>query len=267
MKLFSWNVNGLRAVTSKGEWQKFVSTYQADIIALQEIKAKVDQIDAKLLDGYHCFINSAQRPGYAGTAIFSKIQPLKVNFDLPTNIVKQFQLQDERFGQPNNEGRVITAEYPNFYLVNCYTPNAKSELERLDLRQIWDKAFLHYLQTLEKTKAVIVCGDLNVAHQAIDLARPKDNLRSAGFTEEERLGFTNLLKAGFIDTFRHFYPSKEQAYTWWSWRSGARQRNIGWRIDYFLSSAALKPKLLAAAIHPEQLGSDHCPVSLELELK
>lgn len=265
MKFFSWNVNGLRAVINKGQWQRFLDKYQPDILGLQEIKAKADQIDENLSDGYYKYFNSAERAGYAGTAIFSKIKPEKVDFDLPESIVTQFNLDDARFGHPNREGRVITAEFKEFYFVTVYTPNAKSELERLDLRQVWDQAFLAYLKLLEQNKPVVVCGDLNVAHQEIDLARPKDNTMSAGFTAEERAGFQKIIDADLLDTFRQINPDKLEAYTWWSWRARARERNVGWRIDYFLISKSLQNKLQKAEIHAEQLGSDHCPVSVEMD--
>jgi exodeoxyribonuclease-3 len=263
VKLFSWNVNGLRAVISKGEWQKFIETYQPDIIGLQEIKAKVDQIDEDPADGYFKYYNSADKPGYAGTAIFSKIKPIQVLFDLPKSITNKFNLVDE-YGNLNSEGRVTTAEFTNFWFVTVYTPNTKRDLTRLNIRQTWDEAFLAYIKELEKTKPVVVCGDLNVAHKEIDLANPEPNRGNAGFTDEERVGFDNFVSAKLIDTFREFSTEPGQ-YSWWTHWAKARERNIGWRIDYFLISKAFRPRLKSAAIHQEQMGSDHCPVSIEID--
>ncbi len=262
MKLFSWNVNGLRAVINKGEWQKFIDTYRPDVIGLQEIKVKVDQIDEDPADGYFKYYNSADKPGYAGTAIFSKIKPLQVLFDLPENITDKFNLVDE-YGNLNREGRVTTAEFADFWLVTVYTPNTKRDLTRLDIRQTWDKAFLTYIKELEKTKPVIFCGDLNVAHKEIDLANPGPNRGNAGFTDEERAGFDNFVSTKLIDTFREFNTEPGQ-YSWWTHWAKSRERNIGWRIDYFLISEAFRPRLKSAAIHQGQMGSDHCPVSIEI---
>lgn len=264
MKLFSWNVNGLRAVIRKGEWQKFIDTYQPDIIGLQEIKANVDQIDEDPADGYFKYFNSADRPGYSGTAIFSKTKPLQVIYDLPKEVVESYNLEDEKYGHLNSEGRVLAAEFADWWFVTVYTPNAKDDLSRLEVRQTWDAAFLAYIKQLEQTKPVIFCGDLNVAHQEIDLARPKDNVGKHGFTAEERAGFDNFINAQLVDTFREFNQQPNQ-YTWWSFWARSRERNVGWRIDYFLLSQTLRPILQSAAIHPEQLGSDHCPVSIELK--
>lgn len=263
MKLFSWNVNGLRAVIKKGEWQKFIAAYEPDIIGLQEIKAKVDQIDEDPADGYFKYYNSADKPGYAGTAIFSKIKPLNVIYDLPADVTKKFTLIDN-YGDMNREGRVLVAEFSDFFFVTVYTPNAKGDLTRLGVRQNWDKAFLAYVKQLEKTKPVIFCGDLNVAHKEIDLANPKANIGKHGFTDEERSGFDNFIRADLVDTFREFNTKPEQ-YSWWSHWAKSRERNVGWRIDYFLLSKPLRSRLKSAAIHPEQMGSDHCPVSVYLD--
>lgn len=263
MKLFSWNVNGLRAIIKKGEWQKFIETYQPDVIGLQEIKAKVDQIDEDPADGYFKYYNSADRPGYSGTAIFSRAKPLRVTFDLPEEITSQFELIDQ-YGDLNCEGRVTTAEFADFWFVTVYTPNSKGDLTRLEVRQEWDAAFLTYIKELEKTKPVVFCGDLNVAHKEIDLANPKANRGKHGFTDEERAGFDDFINADLIDTFREFNTEPEQ-YSWWTHWAKSRERNVGWRIDYFLISKTLRSRLESAAIHQEQMGSDHCPVSIELE--
>lgn len=262
MKLFSWNVNGLRAVIKKGEWQKFIKTFAPDIIGLQEIKAKIDQIDEDPADGYCKYYNSADRPGYAGTAIFSKFKPIQVVFDLPENVANQFDLVD-KYGDLNREGRVTAAEFADFWFVTAYTPNAKDDLTRLSVRQNWDRAFLAYIKQLEKTKPVIFCGDLNVAHKEIDLANPESNRGKHGFTDEERAGFDNFISAKLIDTFREFNTESGQ-YSWWSHWAKSRERNVGWRIDYFLLSKSLRPRLKSATIHPKQMGSDHCPVSIEI---
>lgn len=250
MKLVSWNVNGLRAAVKKG-FLEYMERENPDIICLQEIKMKEEQLELELND-YQKYFNSAQRPGYSGTAIFTKKEPLSV--------VNGMGLEEH-----DNEGRVITAEYEDFFLVTVYTPNSKRKLERLDYRQEWEDIFKDFLIELNKKKPVIVCGDLNVAHKEIDLANPKTNRKSAGFTDEEREKFGILLEAGFVDTFRYFYPNMTQAYTWWSNFAKSRERNIGWRIDYFLVSKGFEEKMLDAEIHAEQLGSDHCPVVLYLK--
>lgn len=250
MKLVSWNVNGLRAAVKKG-FLEYMERENPDIICLQEIKMKEEQLELELND-YQKYFNSAQRPGYSGTAIFTKKEPLSV--------VNGMGLEEH-----DNEGRVITAEYEDFFLVTVYTPNSKRKLERLDYRQEWEDIFKDFLLELNKKKPVIVCGDLNVAHKEIDLANPKTNRKSAGFTDEEREKFGILLEAGFVDTFRYFYPNMTQAYTWWSNFAKSRERNIGWRIDYFLVSKGFEEKMLDAEIHAEQLGSDHCPVVLYLK--
>lgn len=260
LKIFSWNVNGLRAVIRKGALTKFIEKYQPDVLCLQETKAKQGQAEVDLPE-YEEIWNSAERPGYAGTAIFTRIKPLSVRYGLPTAVA----MKDE-FGDPLSEGRVLTAEFPEFYLVDVYTPNSKNGLERLQLREKkWDSEFLRYLKELEKTKPVVVCGDFNAAHEEIDIARPASNHHSAGFTNEERQGITNLVTAGLVDTFRALHPDAVR-YTWWSHWGHARENNVGWRIDYFFVSAGLMSRVAGAEIHEEVLGSDHCPVSIELEV-
>ena len=259
LKLISWNVNGLRAVLRKGTFVPFVKEHKPDVLCLQETKAMRGQAEIDLPE-YEEIWNSAQKPGYAGTAIFTKLKPLSVTYDIPDADPKKFE---DGFGQPLKEGRVITMEFDDFFLVNVYTPNAKRDLARLKFRhRTWDPAFLEYLKHLDQKKPVVFCGDLNVAHKEIDIARPKDNHKNAGFTDEEREGADKLVDAGFIDTFRHFYPDKKDAYTWWSTFQRARERNIGWRIDYFFVSPKLKKRLVSASIHPDVMGSDHCPVEL-----
>ncbi len=259
MKIYSWNVNGLRSVLNKGALQAMIKSEAPDIICLQETKAKQGQAEVDLPE-YEELWNSAERAGYSGTAIFTKLKPLSVKNVLPTEI----NMTDE-FGNPLTEGRVLTAEFESFYLVNVYTPNSKNELERLSLREKkWDPEFLNYLKELDKTKPVVTCGDFNAAHEEIDIARPKTNHHSAGFTDEERQGITNLISAGFIDTFRSLHPD-EVRYTWWSHWGHARENNVGWRIDYFFVSKVLKNNLKSAEIHEALMGSDHCPISIELE--
>ena len=259
MKIYSWNVNGLRAVINKGALQEFIAAEDPDILCIQETKAKQGQAEIDLPE-YEEIWNSAERPGYSGTAIFTKVKPLSVRNTLPTAC----NFQDE-FGDPCSEGRVLTVEYDNFYLVNVYTPNSKRALERLSLREkLWDPTFLKYLKILEQTKPVVVCGDFNAAHEEIDLARPKTNHHNAGFTDEERKGITNLVNAGFIDTFRTLHPDT-QRYTWWSHWGHARENNVGWRIDYFFISQNLQTNLQSAEIYEDYMGSDHCPISIDLE--
>ena len=259
MKIFSWNVNGLRAVIKKGAFKKFIDEYQPDILCLQETKAKHGQAEIDLPE-YEELWNSAERAGYSGTAIFTKVKPLSVRNDLPTEVV----FKDE-FGDPLTEGRVLTAEFEGFYLVDVYTPNSKNALERLALREKkWDPEFLKYLKELEKEKPVVVCGDFNAAHEEIDIARPKTNHHSAGFTDEERRGITNYIQAGLVDTFRSLNPDAVR-YTWWSHWGHARENNVGWRIDYFFVSRKLVPNLKSAEIYENVMGSDHCPISIELE--
>lgn len=252
MKIVSFNVNGIRAIMKKDFEDSFASL-NADIVCFQETKAQDDQVEEALapITGYHLYSNSAIKKGYSGTAILSKEKPLQVNYDM-------------QIEQHDTEGRVIHAEYEDFHLVTVYTPNSGSTLKRLEYRQDWDKAFLAYLKNLEKTKPVIVCGDLNVAHRDIDLANPKPNYnKSAGYMQEEIDGLDAYLANGFVDTFRHFNPEKVK-YSWWSYRAGARERNVGWRIDYFLVSPILLPRLKDADIYDDVYGSDHCPVFLEL---
>ena len=249
MKLVSWNVNGLRACLNKG-FLDFCAFADADMICLQETKMRPEQAEFDL-PGYHRFWNSADKAGYSGTAIFTKQQPLNVTYD--------FGVDEHR-----HEGRVITAEYEDFYQVCCYTPNSKDGLARLDYRMIWENDIRDYLMELDKVKPVVYCGDLNVAHEEIDIKNPKTNRRSAGFTDEEREKMTALLSSGFTDTFRYLYPDKTGAYSWWSYRFNARANNAGWRIDYFIVSDRLRERIKNADIWSEVLGSDHCPVVLEL---
>lgn len=259
-KLISWNVNGIRAVLKKGALQKLLIEETPDILCLQETKAQKNQVMADF-ENYHEYWNSASRAGYSGTAIFSKEKPLNVYTNLPQDIADRYHLSDE-YGDTNNEGRVIIAEFNNYFIATVYTPNSKDDLSRIPMRhKQWDPAFLEYMKRLESKKPVIFCGDLNVAHTADDLARPKQNEGVKGFTKEEREGFDNILKQGFVDTFRLFHEGNGY-YTWWSHWGNARANNVGWRIDYILVSERLKPYILEAAIHPSVLGSDHCPVSI-----
>jgi exodeoxyribonuclease-3 len=265
MKIYSWNVNGIRAVHKKGLFIPFIEKEQPDILGLQETKAKQDQSEVKLPD-YKEFWYSADKPGYSGTAIFSKTQPLSVINGFSQAVIDKFKVTGDTFGDPNKEGRVMVAEYEKFYFMTVYTPNAKDDLGRLDLRhQHWDPAFLAYAQQLEKKKPVVFCGDLNVAHTEDDLANPKPNIGKKGFTNEEREGFQNFLDAGFVDTLRMFEQGNGH-YTWWTHWANARARNVGWRIDYVLVSASLKDKVTAAHIHADVMGSDHCPVSITLDI-
>lgn len=246
-KLVSWNVNGLRACIGKG-FLDFFNQVDADVFCIQESKLQEGQVDLDL-KGYYQYWNCAQKKGYSGVAVFTRIQPISVTCGIGME-------------EHDNEGRVITVEFDEYYLVNVYTPNAKRELERLEYRMQWEDAFRSYLKQLDGKKPVIVCGDMNVAHKEIDLKNPSSNKRSAGFTDEERGKFTELLDAGFIDTYRYFYPDQKDAYTWWSYMFHAREKNVGWRIDYFCVSERLKDRLQSASIHPEVLGSDHCPVEV-----
>lgn len=263
VKIYSWNVNGIRAVINKGMLAPFIDAHQPDILCLQETKAQQGQAEIDL-PGYEEYWNSAVKPGYSGTAIFSKIKPLKIINGLPEDIIAKYNVTGDAYGDPNAEGRVIAAEFDQYWVVTVYTPNAKDDLSRIPLRQVWDPAFLAFCQQLELTKPVIFCGDLNVAHTEDDLARPKENNGKKGFTAEERSGFEGFIKAGFIDTFRIFTQGNGY-YTWWTFMANARARNVGWRIDYFLASSALKDKITSAKIHPDVLGSDHCPVSITIE--
>lgn len=254
MKLISWNVNGIRACMKKGFMDFFLEA-DADLFCLQETKLQEGQIELDL-PGYHQYWHYAVKKGYSGTAVFSKEEPLQVTFGTGTGL--------DAF---ENEGRVITLEFDTFYLVNVYTPNSQRDLARLDYRMEWEDRFRDYLAGLDAVKPVVLCGDLNVAHQEIDLKNPQSNRRNAGFTDEERGKMTTLLEAGFVDTFRHFYPDQKDAYTWWSYMGKARERNVGWRIDYFVTSHRVHPVLEDAVIHPQVLGSDHCPVELKARLK
>ena len=248
-KMISWNVNGLRAVVGKGLLDIF-NELDADIFCLQETKLQAGQIDLDL-HGYYQYWNYAEKKGYSGTAIFTKEEPLSVAYGIGIE-------------EHDKEGRVITLEFPDYYVITVYTPNSQTELARLEYRMTWEDAFRAYLKSLEKNKPVIVCGDLNVAHKEIDLKNPKTNRKNAGFTDEERNKFTELLSSGFIDTFRFFYPNQEGIYSWWSYRFKAREKNAGWRIDYFVTSESLKDRLVGAKIHTDIFGSDHCPVELEI---
>lgn len=249
MKLISWNVNGLRACVGKGFFE-FVAAEQPDMLCLQETKLQPEQ--APPVEGYWDYWNSADKKGYSGTALFSRTEPLAVTYGLGID-------------EHDHEGRVITAEYPDFYLVTVYVPNSQDGLKRLDYRMVWEDAFRAYVQTLDRKKPVIICGDMNVAHQEIDLKNPKTNRKNAGFTDEERAKMTELLDAGFVDTFRHFYPDTQGVYSWWSYRFQARQKNAGWRIDYFLVSKRLIDRVKDARILTDVWGSDHCPVVIEIE--
>ena len=256
-KLISWNVNGLRSCVTKGFlennlYNEFFNDIDADIFCVQETKLQQGQIDLDL-PGYHQYWNYAEKKGYSGTAMFTKEEPLNVFYGIGID-------------EHDKEGRVITAEFEKFYAVTCYTPNSQNELKRLEYRMTWEDAFLEYLKKLDSNKPVILCGDLNVAHKEIDLKNPKTNRKNAGFTDEERSKMTALLDSGFTDTFRHFYPEKEQIYSWWSYRFKAREKNAGLRIDYFITSKSIDDKLLGADIHTDIFGSDHCPVELTVDL-
>lgn len=250
MRFISWNVNGLRACIKKG-FLDYFNDINADFFCLQEIKMSEGQLDLEL-EGYEAFYNYAKRKGYSGTAIFTKYKPLSVKYGMGIE-------------EHDNEGRLITLEYDDFFLVTCYTPNSKQELLRIDYRMVWEDDFRNYLHELNKTKSVIVCGDLNVAHKEIDLKNPKTNRKNAGFTDQEREKMSLLLDSGFTDTFRFFYPDKENEYSWWSYFGKSRERNTGWRIDYFLTSKDMDDRLVDAQIHQSILGSDHCPVYLEIK--
>ena len=255
MKLISWNVNGLRAVINKG-FEEFFKEINADIFCIQETKMQEEQLEEKIntiFNGYKMYWNSAEKKGYSGTAIFSKKEPINVKYGIGIE-------------EHDKEGRVITLEFEKFYMVNCYTPNSKRELERLDYRMIWEEAFRNYLLELNKKKPVILCGDLNVAHKEIDLKNPKTNRRNAGFTDEEREKMTELLNSGFVDSFRYLYPDKTDKYTWWSYMFKAREKNAGWRIDYFIVSDNIKDKIKESYIFSGIMGSDHCPVGLDIEI-
>lgn len=265
IKIYSWNVNGIRAVVRKELFVPFITKEQPDILCLQETKAEQGQAEIDL-SGYEEYWNSAEKKGYSGTAIFSKHKPLAIINGFPEEIIKDYKVPGDVYGDPNKEGRIITAEYEKFFLVTVYTPNAKDDLSRIPMRHNhWDPAFLAYCKHLEKKKPVVFCGDLNVAHTEDDLARPKPNVGKKGFTDEEREGFQNFLDAGFVDTLRLFKKGNG-FYTWWSHWGNARANNVGWRIDYFLVSDSLKDKVKSADIHPDVLGSDHCPISITLDI-
>lgn len=251
MKMISWNVNGLRACMNKG-FKDFFDDIDADIFCLQETKLQEGQIDFAP-EGYHCYWNYAEKKGYSGTAVFSKKQPIQVMYGMGID-------------EHDHEGRLITLEFDSFYFATVYVPNSKRELERLDYRMKWEDDFRSYILNLNKSKPVIFCGDLNVAHKEIDLKNPKTNHRNAGFTDEEREKMTNMLESGFTDTFRYFYPDTEGIYSWWSYMFKAREKNAGWRIDYFITSKEIDDKLMDAKIHTDILGSDHCPVELDIDL-
>ena len=265
MKLYSWNVNGIRAVINKGALQQFVSEHDPDVLCIQETKAKPGQAEIDLPQ-YTEYWHSADKAGYSGTAIFTKKEPLQVVYGLNEGIAESYGLSNDGYGDPSKEGRVLSAEFEDYWVVTVYTPNSKADLSRLSLRQKqWDPAFLAHLQQLEKTKPVLVCGDFNVAHQAIDLANPTANEGKHGYTKEERQGFDALVAAGYVDTFRHAFPDQQGAYTWWTHWAQARARNVGWRIDYWLASKDIAGRIAHPTIHPSVMGSDHCPVSIEVQ--
>lgn len=264
MKIYSWNVNGIRAVLNKGSFQDFIVKHDPDIICLQETKAEQSQVAIDLPD-YEEYWYSAGKKGYSGTAIFTKYSPENVIYGLPEDIKNQYTLADT-YGDTTKEGRVLTLEFPGFFVVTVYTPNAKDDLSRIPMRQAWDPAFLSYMKQLESQKPVIFCGDFNVAHTELDLARPKENEGKKGFTKEERQGLDNMIEAGFVDSFRQFEVNGGH-YTWWSHWGNARERNVGWRIDYVMVSPHLSPLIQSARIHPDVYGSDHCPVSVELNIE
>lgn len=251
MKLISWNVNGIRACVNKG-FKDFFKEINADIFCIQETKCQIDQIELEF-EGYKSFWNSAEKKGYSGTAIYTKEKPISVKYGIGIE-------------QHDKEGRVITLEFKKFFMVNIYTPNSKRGLERLEYRQVWEDEIRKYLLDLNKIKPVIMCGDLNVAHNEIDLKNPKTNRRNAGFTDEEREKMTQLLESGFTDSFRYLYPDKKESYSWWSYMGRAREKNVGWRIDYFIVSKNIESKIKEAKIHSEIMGSDHCPVELEIDI-
>ncbi len=264
MKIYSWNVNGIRAVMKKGDLERFLKQHDPDILCLQETKASKDQVEIDLPQ-YEEYWNSAEKKGYSGTAIFTKHSPLDVIYGLPDDIVKQYELADG-YGDTTKEGRVVTLEFEPFYVSTVYTPNAKDDLSRIPMRQNWDPAYLTFMKRLQAVKPVIFCGDFNVAHTEDDLARPKENEGNKGFTKEERSGFDAMVAGGFVDSFRMFTKGNGH-YSWWSHFGGARERNVGWRIDYIMVSDALRDVVKQASIHADVFGSDHCPVSVELEVE
>lgn len=268
MKLYSWNVNGIRAVENKGLLKVFFDTEQPDIVGFQETKAQDEQVVeqfAALYPEYEQYWHAAEKKGYSGTAIFTKIPPIEAIFGIPDDLTEKYELNDT-YGDTTKEGRVLALEFESFFFVTVYTPNAKDDLSRIPMRQHWDPAFFEYMKRLEEQKPVIYCGDFNVAHTPLDLARPKENEGKKGFTTEERAGFDAMLAGGFTDSLRHFRSEEAGLYTWWSHWGQARARNVGWRIDYVMVSQTLLPFLKNARIHPEVLGSDHCPVSIDITL-
>lgn len=264
MKLYSWNVNGIRAVLNKGSFQEFIEKHDPDILCLQETKAEQGQVELDLPQ-YHEHFFSAVKKGYSGTAIFSKKPAIRYIDGFPPEIIEKYNVTGDTYGNPNEEGRVIAAEFDEYWVVTVYTPNSKGDLSRLSLRyDSWDKAFLAYVQQLEVFKPVLFCGDLNVAHEEIDLANPKANVGKHGFTDEERERFGDLVSAGYTDVFRRDNPDKTGAYSWWTHWANARARNVGWRIDYWMASKAIESRVKNPQIHPDVMGSDHCPVSIEI---
>lgn len=270
MRIISWNTNGLRATAKQGYFDPLFKSLKPDILFLQEVKATPDQLPEEVVSvaGYHSFFsNPKAKKGYSGVAMYSKEKPLSVFYDFPASLVKKYNMEGDSYGDPANEGRLLVAEFKKFFAVTVYTPNSKRDLSRIPLRhKLWDPAFLELCKSLEKKKPVIFCGDLNVAHQAIDLARPKESEGHHGFTKEEREGINKIIKAGFVDTFRHFYPKKTGAYTYWDQLTRARDRNVGWRIDYFFVSKKILSKLSKAEILADYYGSDHCPISIDIDL-
>jgi exodeoxyribonuclease-3 len=263
MKLYSWNVNGIRAVWNKGAFQSFIAEHDPDILCLQETKAQPDQSPIDLPQ-YKEYWHSAEKKGYSGTAIFTKTEPTSVKNGFSEEILKKYNFADQ-FGDTSKEGRVLTLEFKDYFVTTVYTPNSKGGLERLEMREkVWGPAYQDHIKELQNSKPVLACGDFNVAHQEIDLSRPSENVGKHGFTDEERNDFKDLLSTGLIDTFRNLYPDKKDAYTWWTAWGGARQRNVGWRIDYWLASEELKNRITEAKIHPDVMGSDHCPVSIDI---
>ncbi|MBP7760849.1 exodeoxyribonuclease III [Candidatus Saccharibacteria bacterium] len=264
MKLYSWNVNGIRAVLNKGMLQKFIAEHDPDILCLQETKATRGQVEIDLPQYTEHFF-SAVKKGYSGTAVFSKTPALRYIDGIPQDIIDKFEVTGDSYGDPNAEGRIIAAEFDDYWVVTCYTPNSKGDLSRLSLRyDKWDRAVLAYLQQLEQEKPVLYCGDMNVAHTELDLANPKPNIGKHGFTNEERERFQDFLDAGFVDTYRAANPDRADAYTWWTHWANARARNVGWRIDYWLASKSIAARVKNSQIHADVMGSDHCPVSIEI---
>jgi len=269
MKIYSWNVNGIRAVQKKGLLEPFINKHEPDILCVQETKAQLEQVAEdfeSLYPDYYQYWHSAEKKGYSSTAIFFKHEPLDVVNGLPAHIQKAYKLTDT-YGDTTNEGRVMVAEFEAFYVSNVYTPNSKDDLSRIPMRQQWDPAYLQYMSELQAEKPVIFCGDFNVAHTELDLARPKPNQGKKGFTKEERTGIDEMLNRGFVDSFRLLHPDAPDQFTWWSHFGGARERNVGWRIDYIMVDESLKNLVKQARIHPDVLGSDHCPVSIELAIE